>query len=143
MNDDTLYFSNSMIMNFLHKELVTSMNKYGRILPTCHDGPSHSSHIDDYSGNTRKSDSVFCIHYDMWPNSTIAFITRRKPNNWPSSSMLENIISQGCDVVPVGHHDSKNNDIQWRISFPGEQNLLLDLTDVQTLCYALIKIILR
>jgi ABC-type multidrug transport system fused ATPase/permease subunit len=57
--------------------------------------------------------------------------------------MLENIQSQGYDVAPVGHHDSQNNDIQWRISFPGELNLFLDLTDVQTLCYALIKIILR
>jgi len=57
--------------------------------------------------------------------------------------MLENIQSQGCDVAPVGHHDSKNNDIQWRISFPGERSLLLDITDVQILCYALIKIILK
>jgi hypothetical protein len=57
--------------------------------------------------------------------------------------MLENIQSQGCDVAPVGHHDSQTNDIQWRISFPGEQNLLLDLTEVQILCYALIKIILK
>jgi hypothetical protein len=57
--------------------------------------------------------------------------------------MLENIQSQGCDVAPVGHRDYQNNDIQWRISFPGEQSLLLVLTDVQILCYALIKIILR
>jgi hypothetical protein len=33
--------------------------------------------------------------------------------------MLKNIQRQGCDVAPVGHHDGKNNDIQWRISFPG------------------------
>ena len=79
----------------------------------------------------------------MWTNSANSFITRRKPNNWPSNSMLENIQSQGCDVVPVGHHDSQNNDIHWRISFPGEHNLLLDFTDIQLLCYALIKIILR
>jgi hypothetical protein len=57
--------------------------------------------------------------------------------------MLENIQSQGCDIAPVGHRDSKNNDIQWRISFPGERSLLLDLTDVQIVCYALIKIIHR
>jgi hypothetical protein len=57
--------------------------------------------------------------------------------------MLENIQSQGYHVAPVGHHDSKNSDIQWRISFPGEQSLLLDLSDVQILCYVLIKIILR
>ena len=57
--------------------------------------------------------------------------------------MIENINSQGCDVAPVGHHDSKNNDIQWRISFPGERRLLLDFIDVQILCYAFIEIILR
>jgi hypothetical protein len=57
--------------------------------------------------------------------------------------MLENIQSQGCEVAAVGHHDSKSNDIQWRISFPGERSLFLDLTDVQILCYALIKIILQ
>jgi hypothetical protein len=57
--------------------------------------------------------------------------------------MLENIKSEGCNVVPEGHHESTNNDIQWSISFPGEHYLLLDLTDVQMLCYLLIKIILR
>ena len=36
---------------------------------------------------------------------------------------------------------SQNNDMQWRISFPVERSLPLDLTDVQILCYALIKII--
>jgi hypothetical protein len=57
--------------------------------------------------------------------------------------MLKNIQSQSCDVAPVGHHDGIDNDIQWRISFPGEHNLLLDLNDVHKLCYALIKIILK
>jgi hypothetical protein len=53
-----------------------------------------------------------------------------------------NYPKSGCDVEPVGYHDSQNNDIQWRISFPGEQTLVFDLSDVQILCYALIKIIL-
>ena len=57
--------------------------------------------------------------------------------------MLEHFKNQGCDVALVGHHDSKNNDIQSRISFSSEQNLPLDLTDVQILCYALIKTILN
>ena len=47
--------------------------------------------------------------------------------------MLKNIQSQGCDVAPVGHHDGIDNDIQWRISFPGEHNLLLDLILKETL----------
>ena len=100
-------------------------------------------HINNKSGYTVKTDIVYCIHDDMCPNSANSFITRRKPTNWPSTSMLENIKSEGCNIVPEGHHESTNNDIQWRISFPGEHYLLLDLTDVQMLCYLLIKIILR
>jgi hypothetical protein len=38
---------------------------------------------------------------------------------------------------------SQNNDMQWRISFPVERSLPLDLTDVQIFCYVLIKIILK
>ena len=100
-------------------------------------GPAHTLHIKTRSGITKTMDAVYSI---PWPDSANSFITRPKPNNWPSKSMLE---SQGCDVIPVGHHDGIGNDIQWRISFPGERSLLLDLTDVQILCYALIKIILK
>ena len=106
-------------------------------------GPAYTMLNKDHRGLTNTSDAVYCIHYDVWPNSANTFITRSRPNNWPSNSMIENINSQGCDVAPVGHHDSKNNDIQWRISFPGERRLLLDFIDVQILCYAFIEIILR
>jgi hypothetical protein len=131
MKDNKLYLPHSIIMDLFHDQLVKI------------NGPAHTIHIKDLLGYSTKSDNVYCIHYDMWPNSATSFITRSKPNNWPSNSMLENIKIQGCDVAPVGHHDSQNNDIQWRISFPGEHNLSLDLTDVQTFCYALIKIILK
>ena len=87
-------------------------------------GHAHTLHNKDYWEPTTKTYIVECIHYDIWPNSANSFITRRKPSNWPSNSMLENIKSQWCDVALVGHHDSKNNDIQLRISFSREQNLL-------------------
>jgi hypothetical protein len=115
------------------------------VLETCLqiNGPSHTLHNKRYRGRVKPVDMVHCIHYDVWPNSANSFITRRKPNNWPSNCMIKNIQSQGCDVAPVGHHDGKNNDIQWRISFPGESSLLLDLNDVQILCYVLIKTIIK
>jgi len=75
-------------------------------------GLAHTFHCQEYRGVTKTIDNVFCIHYDMWPNSANSSITRRRPNDWPSDIMLENIQSQGCDVAPVGHHDSKINDIQ-------------------------------
>ena len=148
LNDGKLYLSNSMVMDSCYDQLVKLMKLNIRFSPPYHqhidvNGPAHTIYNEDFSGHTKTTDAVYCFHYDRWPNSANSFITRHKPNNWPANSMLEHIQSQGCDVVPVGHHDSQNNDIQWRISFPGEHNLLLDLNDVQILCYALIKIILR
>ena len=150
MYDDKLYASNSMRMGVLYKEFTKASKDsipfeldrslYQQIYVN---GPAYTIHNKYDIGLPKAIDIVYCMHYDMWPKSANSFISRRKPNNWPSNSMLENIKSQGCDVVPVGHHDSKNSDIQWRISFPGERSLLLDLTDVQILCYALIKIILK
>ena len=152
MNEDKLYLSNSMMRDIIYEELIkspkTSIPNDFQTNMFCDqkkgiNGPAYTSHIKNYRVLSKKIDNVYCIHYEMWPNSAVSFITRRKPNNWPSNSLIENIQSQGCDVVPVGHHDSQQKDIQWRISFPGEHSLLLDLTDVQILCYALIKIILR
>jgi hypothetical protein len=122
-------------------------NDFDTVLDACQkrdiNGPAHTLHHTTRSGITRTMDVVYCIPYDMWPDSANSFITRRKPNNWPSKSMLKDIKSQGSDVVPVGHYESEDNDIQWPISFPGERSLLLDLTDVQIVCYALIIIILK
>ena len=153
MYENKLYLSNSMMMGSLYEELVKQMKgciiriKLDRSLDTWQqiyiNGPAHTLHSKYNEGITKRVDLVYCIHYDMWPKSANSFITRRKPNNWPSNSILENIQSKGCDIAPVGHRDSENNDIQWRISFPGEQSLLLDFTEVQILCYVLIKIILK
>jgi hypothetical protein len=106
-------------------------------------GPADAVYRKQRGRTTKNIDFVECIHYDIWPNSANSSITRRRPNNWTSNITIGNIKCQGCDVVPVGHHDSEANDMQRRISFLGEQILLLDLTDVQILCYALIKIILE
>ena len=138
MDDNKCYLSNSKMKDLIYKKVPNSFPIREREIH----GPAHTIYKTDFMGNISKFDYVYCIHYDMWPNSANSFITRLKPNNWPSNSRIENIKRNGCDVAPVGHHDSQNNDIQWRISFSGEYDLFLDLTDVQAWCYALIKIIL-
>jgi hypothetical protein len=150
MYDDKSYLSNSEIMEFLSQSLDKSRQyslEGDLISELCEKSginrPAHTIYFGDELGRIVKTDAVHCIHHGLWPNSAYSFITRGKPNNWPSNSLIDIIKSQGYDVAPVGHHDSQNSDVQWRISFPGEQSLLLDLTDVQILCYALIKIILR
>ena len=144
MNDDKLYLSNSVILDSFCEPLIKSSSKeLGPCQKGDRTGPADAVYRKQRGGTTKNIDFVECIHYDIWPNSSSSFITRRRSNNWPSNIIIGNIKCQGCDVVSVGHHDSETNDMQWRISFPGEQILLLDLTDVQILCYALIKIILE
>jgi hypothetical protein len=148
--DKQVYIQNSwgMISSSMTKPSQSSIpNDFDTLLDARQkgdiNGPAHTLHSKTQSGITRTTDVVNTISYDTWPDSANSFITRHKPNNWPSKSMLKDIKRQGCDVVPVGHHDSKDKDIQWRISFPGERSLLFELTDVQILCYALIKLILK
>jgi hypothetical protein len=151
MNDGKQYLSNSVIIDSFCEPFIKLsidgqmpfLSSQGPFQKGDRTGPAHRVHHKSCRGVTTTTDIVECIHYAIWPNSVNSFITRPKSHDWPSNSIIGNIQSQGCDVVPVGHHDSQNSDIQWRISFPGEQSLLLDLTDVQILCYALIKIILR
>jgi hypothetical protein len=148
--DDKVYLPNYVGMNVFNMtkpSKSSTQNDFDTLLDACQkrdiNGPPHTLHLKTRSGITKTMDVVYCIPYDMWPDSANSFITRPKQNDWPSTSMLEDIKRQGCDVVPVGHYDSEDNDIQWRISFPGERSLFLDLTDVQIVCYALIKIILK
>ena len=148
--NDKLYLPNSVGMDFVKvnkPSKVSILTDFDAFIDGIQkrdiNGPAHTIHHKTRSGFIETIDAVYSIQYDAWPDSANSFITRPKQNNWPSKSMLDDIKSQGCEVVPIGHHDSKDTDKQWRISFPGERSLLLDLTDVQILCYALIKIILK
>jgi hypothetical protein len=126
MYDDKWYLSNSRIMEVFNQPTAKGRQdsiklEVDQILELCEkrdiNGPAHTNYFGNRIGFITKIDIVHGIHHDLWPNSAYSFITRRKPNNWPSNSMLENIKSQGYDVAPVGHHDSQNKDIQWRIFF--------------------------
>jgi hypothetical protein len=126
LHENEMYLSCSMIMDYMYEELAKPPKqasafplpgKFDQYRQSEINGPAHTIYTKDYFGHSTQADKVYCIHYDTWPNSAKEFISRRKPNNWPSNNMLGHIKSQGCDVIPVGHHDSNNNDIQWRISF--------------------------
>ena len=85
MNDDKRYLSNSIMIDSFYDQLVKSSKKFDPFSPPCQkreiNGPAHNIHKTDFIGHTRKTDYVYCIHYDMWPNSANSFITRREPNH--------------------------------------------------------------
>ena len=85
MNDDKLYFSNSVIMDSLQKHPFKIPKPLDRIFDSSpkrdRNGPAYTMLNKDHRGLTNTSDAVYCIHYDVWPNSANTFITRSRPNN--------------------------------------------------------------
>ena len=86
-------------MDSLYKHIIKPMKDYiipielDRSLDICQqiyiNGPAHTVYNTDHRWLTKTVDTVYCIYYDVWPNSANWFITRRKPNNWPSNSMFK------------------------------------------------------
>ncbi|CAC5417819.1 unnamed protein product [Mytilus coruscus] len=89
------------------------------------------------------SDNVPCLYFDYWPPCAYDWTTRFKPNGWPEDRIIKQIVSHKCMLAPVGHHDSSDKDVQFRLSITGENILFQHLNNVQVHCYILLKIILK
>ncbi|XP_052076793.1 cyclic GMP-AMP synthase-like [Mytilus californianus] len=88
-------------------------------------------------------DFAFCVRSKAWITQANQWITRSN-NGWPDYNVKQSIVKHGVLFVPVGVKGSKNEELEWRISFSvGEKFLIYTLTHTQLLCYALMKIILK
>jgi hypothetical protein len=59
---------------------------------------------------------------------------------WPDSIVLEQCISLGCQLAPVGSKESPHEHLEWRISFIlMEKTILQSLSHSQFMCYGLLK----
>ncbi|KAK3093969.1 hypothetical protein FSP39_022363 [Pinctada imbricata] len=58
--------------------------------------------------------------------------------------MIQNIVSNGCHVVPVGDPDSPHCDHEWRISFSvAERTLMHSFNHTQFLVYSVLRLTLK
>ncbi|KAK3093677.1 hypothetical protein FSP39_018820 [Pinctada imbricata] len=93
---------------------------------------------------TVETDSVFCARLSSWPQDACEWITRHRDTQWPPRKVIESIASKGCMLAPVGHFDSPDKQLQWRISFNiAEKELVSNFSQLQILCYAFLKIFLK
>ncbi|XP_052089101.1 uncharacterized protein LOC127725830 [Mytilus californianus] len=95
------------------------------------------------SSQTLVSDNVTCLRYDYWPSCANAWINRSKDTDWPPKQIIEQVKAEKCLLAPVGHFDSSNKTIQWRLSMRGENVLFEDLNNVQIYCYIMLKIVMK
>ena len=100
----------------------------------------HGPCLSDKDGHF---DFAFTLHSRQWISIANQWVTRSNCS-WPSSDVKSQIINHGVLFVPIGSKGSKNEDIEWRISFSlGEKLLIYSFTHTQLLCYALMKILIK
>ncbi|VDI63745.1 Hypothetical predicted protein [Mytilus galloprovincialis] len=88
-------------------------------------------------------DLAFCLRSHDWPCQAEQWIYRHRSALWPSSSLIEKIVSYGCILVPIGPKNY-DNELLWRVSFSvAEKYLCHSFSYTQFLCYSLLKLFLK
>lgn len=88
-------------------------------------------------------DLAFCFRCKCWPFQARSWILRSR-SNWPSSKLKSKIVNYGVLFVPIGCKGSKNEEIEWRMSFSVAEKLLIySFNHTQMLCYGLMKLLLK
>ncbi|XP_060069225.1 uncharacterized protein LOC132549318 [Ylistrum balloti] len=85
-------------------------------------------------------DTLFSLKCD-WPVAADEWLTRRCEHQWPDLKTIEKIQSMGCSLVPIGHADSPEKHLEWRISFnKAERELVWSFNGTQYACIYFMKI---
>ena len=92
----------------------------------------------------QKYDFTRCLSCTSQPTAVQNWVIRCKKSNWPDSVVLEQCISLGCQLAPVGSRNSPHEHLEWRISFVlMEKTILQSLSHSQFMCHGLLKIYLK
>ncbi|KAJ8311721.1 hypothetical protein KUTeg_011076 [Tegillarca granosa] len=88
-----------------------------------------------------EADILVCLACKSWPRNALEWIHRDRPNGWPSPNLVQEIVQDGCFLVPIGSPNSQESHIEWRISCSiAEKKLVHSFNHTQFLCYGLLKL---
>ena len=114
-------------------------------------GPAATAYMSSFESTTPfEIDMVFCLPYPRrkdsttnelisWPSIADEWLTRERPSDWPSRTLIEEIKQDGCTLIPKGSTGSSMEDFEWRISFTGDLKLARNLSRVQRELMHIIK----
>ncbi|XP_031549965.1 uncharacterized protein LOC116287425 [Actinia tenebrosa] len=113
----------------------------GGVLAT---GPALNRRDRPNSRNNYAHDYVPCLQCPEWPSIANNWSERSRTMGWPSKDLISDILSKGCHVVPVSHHDSTSYNTEWRLSFSlAEKMLVNSLSKEQRQSYIVAKLIMK
>jgi len=99
-----------------------------------------------YGGTTILSvDDVYCVRCLWWPSQVADWPTRHRNYDWPDSATVDRVVSNGCHVVHVTHHQCRHDEwmrkCQWRLSFSRAEIVLLNSwMPVQQIVYHMLRV---
>jgi len=98
------------------------------------------------SGIVPAVDLVLSLRCLSWPLQAANWPARHR--NWPDSATVDRVVSNGCDVVQVGHHMYRLHEIpgkrQWRLSFSRAEVVLFNsCVPVQQIVYHMLRVFVK
>ncbi|XP_062607744.1 uncharacterized protein LOC134269558 [Saccostrea cucullata] len=127
-----------------NNRLYISSSKYGKTWssavfpdPTPH-GPCVSVVLSE---DTLELDCALCFVSDFWPCPS-SWVDRCQ--SWPQPHVVDDLVTNGCHFVAIGHTLGHYVHNEWRISFSlAEHKLVCAMNHCQFLTYGLLKLFLR
>ena len=118
-----------------------SSNSYGKLTH----GPAL---LAVYSDSQLSVDSVRCARCLSWPQQAADWPTRHRNYGWPDSATLDQIVSNGCDLVGVAHRQCRQHKWigknQHRLSFSRAEIVLINSwMPVQQIAYHLLRYFIK
>ena len=125
-----------------------SYDKEDRIVFICSSDIMNDQDIHGPARSTPATETYYAFDYvpavrcRKIPDCASEWFTRQRRYNWPTTELIDKCKALGCFYVFVGHPDSEEKHLQFRISFSLQERLLVtQFNSVQLKCYIVMKII--
>src|SRR6218665_1272069 len=85
-------------------------------------------------------DLVGSLWCPQWLNVAKKWPNRQRKYGWPTTTIIQEVVQNGCYVVRATHPECRNDTRQWRLSFSvAEVILLQSWTNVQQIVYHMLR----
>ena len=113
-----------------NRSIVGTVGRHGPALTQ-----TMNKHIAD-------KDILFAFRSQELPCCVEEWFSRKRLYDWPTQSDFEACKTMGCLYVPIGHPNSDEKYLQWRMSLSHqERSLLTHFNSVQLKCFVLLKLV--
>ena len=125
------------------KQLSVNLSLDSIYVLTTQEGPAIKTTFLLKTGERYQVDTAIALKCLTWPKVATGWLTRKRDSNWPSDTLINSCVKEGCCFVPKCIEDSKTN-LEWRLSFvAAESTLMKSLTKMQKASYRIFKGIWR